>query len=168
MLGSLVKDARKRGEDRMLVALRESGSPRPPVRVAGLTRFPGAQISETSGLRHSSKNTTTSSVFYHCSPMSLVARQCDQIETCWITLRPSSLVAMSGSRETGATRPTRSVLRQRAASYCLPLRSIFSTTLPPTRVHKLLTSWNVAAILREAGPTKRLLVTSDGWRPAGR
>jgi hypothetical protein len=36
----------------VLVALRESWSPRPPVRVAGLTRFPGPQISETRRLRH--------------------------------------------------------------------------------------------------------------------
>jgi Sodium/hydrogen exchanger family len=39
-------------EHRVLVALRESWSPRPPVRVAGLTRFPEAQISETRRLWH--------------------------------------------------------------------------------------------------------------------
>jgi hypothetical protein len=66
-LGTFAKSPGEYREDRVLVALRESWSPRPPARVAGLTRFPGPQISETSGLRHSSKNTTTSSVFYHCS-----------------------------------------------------------------------------------------------------
>ena len=34
-------------DDHMLVAVRESWGPRPPVRVAGLTLFPGPQISET-------------------------------------------------------------------------------------------------------------------------
>jgi ATP dependent DNA ligase-like protein len=48
----LVKDPSKCREDRVLVALRESWSPRPPVRVAGLTRFPGPQISETRRLWH--------------------------------------------------------------------------------------------------------------------
>jgi hypothetical protein len=36
----------------MLVAFGESRSPRPPVRVAGLTRRPGPQISETRRLWH--------------------------------------------------------------------------------------------------------------------
>jgi hypothetical protein len=35
----------------------------------------------------------------------------------------------------------------------------------PSEVQKLLTRWKVADALREdAGPTKRLLVTWDGWK----
>jgi hypothetical protein len=51
-LGTFAKSPGECREDHVLVALRESWSPRPPVRVAGLTRSPGPQISETSGLRH--------------------------------------------------------------------------------------------------------------------
>jgi ABC-type uncharacterized transport system substrate-binding protein len=51
-LGTFAKRPGECREDRVLVALRESWSPRPPVRVAGLTRFPGPQISETRRLRH--------------------------------------------------------------------------------------------------------------------
>src|SRR5262249_26557537 len=39
-------------ENRVLVALREFWSSRPPVRVAGLTRFPGPQIPETRCVWH--------------------------------------------------------------------------------------------------------------------
>jgi hypothetical protein len=46
-LGTFTKNPGECREDRVLVALRESWSPRPPVRVAALTRFPGPQISET-------------------------------------------------------------------------------------------------------------------------
>ena len=46
-LGTFAKSPGEGREDRVLIALRESWSPRPPVRVAGLTRFPGPQISET-------------------------------------------------------------------------------------------------------------------------
>ena len=39
----------------------------------------------------------------------------------------------------------------------------------PSEVQKLLTKWNVADALREeAGPTKRLLVTRDGWKVTSR
>ena len=51
-LGTFAKRPGECREDRVLVALRESWSPRPPVRVVGLTRFPGPQISETRRLWH--------------------------------------------------------------------------------------------------------------------
>ncbi len=39
----------------------------------------------------------------------------------------------------------------------------------PAEVQKLLTTWKVADALRqEAGPTRRLLVTRDGWKVTSR
>lgn len=38
----------------------------------------------------------------------------------------------------------------------------------PSVVSSLLKGWNVAAALREAGPTKRILVTREGWRVTSR
>jgi hypothetical protein len=51
-LSGFVEEARKCGEDRVPVALCEPRSPRPPLRIAGLTWFPGAQIPETRRLWH--------------------------------------------------------------------------------------------------------------------
>src|SRR5262245_38159575 len=45
----------KGSKDHMLVALGESRDPRPPLRVARLTRTPGAQVFETGRLRHRSR-----------------------------------------------------------------------------------------------------------------
>ncbi len=39
----------------------------------------------------------------------------------------------------------------------------------PSEVRNLLTQWNAAnALLKQAGPTKRLLVTRDGWTVTSR
>ena len=74
-LGTFAKSPGQRREDRVLLALRESRSPRPPVPVAGLTRFPGPQISETRRLWHQLRaydritvpSLAAASLFRHCS-----------------------------------------------------------------------------------------------------
>ena len=51
-LTGFVEGSSKCSEDHVLLALSESGSPRPAPRIAGLTWLPGSQISQTRGLWH--------------------------------------------------------------------------------------------------------------------
>jgi hypothetical protein len=99
-LSELVEDPRKRSEDRMPVALRKSGSPRPSVRVAGLTWSQGPQIAETRRPWHQLREYDRT-LFHHCSER----RAIPYIR--WFTISAAFLVADAfhvGVRSSGAGR----------------------------------------------------------------